>query len=94
VVQIIFTNIFSDIFLFYKKLVKQFFIIGKNDILNVGNFPSVLILFPRECIGPRAAKNVPRECFFLGERDFPMKCVKGLYGKGCFPSKLSLENVP
>jgi hypothetical protein len=44
VVEINFANKFSDIFLFYKKLVKQCLIVVKNDVLNVDSFPTALII--------------------------------------------------
>jgi hypothetical protein len=52
VVEINFANIFSDIILFYKNLVKQCLIVEKNGVLNIVSFPSVLQLFPRQSIGP------------------------------------------
>jgi hypothetical protein len=61
VVEIIFINIF----LFYKKLVKQCSIVVKNDVLNFDSSPTLLIPFPRECIGPTGVPGM-----FLGNISF------------------------
>jgi hypothetical protein len=80
VFEIIFANIFSDMIIFHKKLVKPCLIVGKNDVLNVVSFPSVLQLFPRKIIDPTGLAGM-----FLGEKDIPTKCVSEIYRAGGVP---------
>jgi hypothetical protein len=68
----------------------------KNDILNIGNFPSVLQLFPRECIGPIGLLGMFLAFLPRGKR-FPYKMCQRLLGQEMFsvkavPIKCSLVN--